>query len=203
MSVVTYNGDRVFFIFPVLQKERASAPPGAVSAPLQPGQDLGVSIPFRPALRSNAWIREPRLRSEPISERISSGIGMGAGCTFRSWILRASSADTTTGPVGTNPLNAAGDLPTLSVCRARRSIRRLGGTTRTCGSGTGCGAGGGAATARVWAGVVTGAAALTGCLRVFPVILIFAFGTETLLKLLSGAARISRARRRRSISASS
>ena len=142
MSVVTYSGERVFFIFPVLQKERASAPPGAVSSLQQPGQDLGVSIPFRPALRSNAWIREPRLRSEPISERISSTIGMGAGGTLRSCTLRASLADTTTGPAGTNPLSAAGDLPILSVCSCRRSIRRLGGTTRTCGSGAGGGGGG-------------------------------------------------------------
>ena len=203
MSVVTYSGERVFFIFPVLQKERASAPPGAVSLLLQPGQDLGVSIPFRPALRSNAWIREPRLRSEPISERISSAIGMGAGCTLRSCTLRASSADTTTGPAGTNPLSAAGDLPILSVCSCRRSIRRLGGTTRTCGSGVG------------WlrrrrrrhrSGLRRSCSGSRCCgrlLRFFPVTLVFAFGAETLLKLLSGAARISRARRRRLISASS
>ena len=48
---------------------------------MQLDQDLGVSIPLRPLLRSNAWMREPRLRSEPISERTSS--------TKRRWRRRS------------------------------------------------------------------------------------------------------------------
>ncbi len=163
-------------------------------------QDLGVSIPLRPLLRSNAWMREPRLRSEPISERTSSTRGVGGGGTLRSCTLRASSADTATGPAGTNPLSAAGDLD-LSVCSCRRSSRRRGGTTRTCGSLAGSGGAGTAA--RTCGGVAAGATATAGCLGFFAETFVFTFGVGTFLKSLSGAARMSRARRRRSISASS
>ncbi len=164
-------------------------------------QVLGVSIPLRPLLRSNAWMREPRLRSEPISERTSSTRGVGGGGALRSCTLRASSADTTTGPVGTNPLSAAGDLAILSVCSCRRSSRRRGGTTRTCGCLAG--SGGAGAAARACGGAAAGAAATAGCLGFFAETLVFIFRAGTFLKSLSGAARMSRARRRRSISASS
>jgi hypothetical protein len=173
---------------------------------MQPVQDLGVSIPFRPALRSNAWMREPRLRSEPISERISSTTGGGGGGALRSCSLRASSAETTIGPAGTNPLSAAGDLPAFSVCSCRRSIRRLGGTRRTCGSGAGCGrggGGGGAATTALCTRVAAGGTRVAGCLRFCAETLVFACRVGTLLKSLSGAVRMSRAPWRRSISASS
>jgi hypothetical protein len=162
-------------------------------------QDLGVSIPLRPLLRSNAWMREPRLRSEPISERTSSTRGAGGGA-LRSCTLRASSADTATGPAGTNPLSAAGDLD-LSACSCRRSSRRRGGTTRTCGSLAGSGGAGTAA--RACGGIAAGAAATAGCLGFFAETFVFTFRVGTFLKSLSGAARMSRARRRRSISASS
>jgi hypothetical protein len=169
---------------------------------MQPDQDLGVSIPFRPALRSNAWMREPRLRSEPISERISSTTAAGGGGALRSCTLRASLAETTIGPAGTNPLSAAGDLPAFSVCSCRRSIRRLGGTRRTCGSGVGWGMGG-AATTTLCTRVAAGATAFAGCLRFCAETFVFACRVGTFLKSLSGAARMSRARRRRPISASS
>jgi len=171
---------------------------------VQLDQDLGVSIPLRPLLRSNAWMREPRLRSEPISERTSSTRGVGGGGALRSCTLRASSAETATGPAGTNPLSAAGDLPTLSVCSCRRSIRRRGGTTRTCGSLTG--SGGGATTALACGALAAGAATMAGCFGFFGVFaetFVFACRVGAFLKSLSGAARMSRARRRRLISASS
>ncbi len=101
--------------------------------------DYGVPVPLRPALRSNAWTREPRLRSELIFERISFSTGAGWGA-LRSCTLRASSAETAIGPKGTNPLNAAfSELP--ERCSCRRSIRRFGGRRWIRGSSFGCGDG--------------------------------------------------------------
>jgi hypothetical protein len=131
-------------------------------------------------------MREPRVRSELIAA-LSMGGGGGA---LRSCTLRASSAETATGPTGTNPLNAAADLLTFSVCL--RSSRRFGGTRRTCGST--CGGGAGAATTvRLCKLVVGGAGA--GCLGSFPGAFFFAF--LVLLDSASAATRKSRARSRR------
>ena len=74
----------------------------------------------------------------------------------RSCTLRASLAETTTGPVGTIPLSAAVDLGVFSVCRCLRSIRRLGGTRCICGSSLGGGGGGAATTTAVTAGSLRG-----------------------------------------------
>jgi hypothetical protein len=133
-------------------------------------------------------MREPRLRSEPVA---AFPMGGGGGGAVRSCTLRASLAETATGPTGTNPLNAAADLLTFSVCR--RSRRRFGGTRRTCGST--CGGGAGAATAARVCKPVVGGAAGAGCLCSFPGAFFFAF--LVFLDSASAAARKSRARSRR------
>jgi hypothetical protein len=132
-------------------------------------------------------MREPRVRSELID---ALSMGGGGGGALRSCTLRASSAETATGPTGTSPLNAAADLLTFSVCR--RSSRRFGGTRRTCGST--CGGGAGAATATLFCNVVV-AGTGTGCLGSFPGAFFFAF--LVFLDSASAATRKSRARSRR------
>jgi len=158
-------------------------------------------------------MRDPRLRSDPISGRSSVTTGGGGGGTARSCILRASFAETATGPVGTEPLNAATDLPGFSRCR--RSIRRRGGTRFICGSSFGCG-GGGATTTWLCNSAAAGAAALAGSLRFWagtgPGTAVFTLRTEAIAvavffnsfgALASVATRKSRARSRRVISSSS
>ena len=132
-------------------------------------------------------MREPRLRSELIG---ALSMGGGGGGALRSCTLRASSAETAIGPTGTNPLSAAADLLTFSVCR--RSSRRFGGTRRTCGST--CGGGAGAATATRFCKLAVGGAG-AGCLGSFPGAFFFAF--LVFLDSASAAARKSRARSRR------
>ena len=56
MSVVTYSGERVFFIVPVYERQRSFRPTGDFgrSSLQKDWSGLGVSIPLRPVLRSNA-----------------------------------------------------------------------------------------------------------------------------------------------------
>jgi hypothetical protein len=143
----------------------------------------------RPALRSKAWMREPRLRSEPISERISSARGVGGGGALRSCSLRASSAETTTGPTGTNPLSAAAtcQLLRLQLPPFHPPLRRNAPYLRF----------------RLWlrrwseqplldsAGELLREPLLwTGCLRFFAETFVFACRAGAFLKSASGAARI-------------
>ena len=154
------------------------------------GLPYGVSNPLRPALRSNAWISDPRVRSPLASGRTSATTGAGGAVAARSCILRASLAETATGPVGTMPLSAAVDLGAFSACRCRRSMRRLGGTRCTCGSSL---AGGGAG-----CGAATTVAVTGGSLRGLAVVFFFAFTFTAEMEAMADAARGSSAAARKS-----
>ena len=152
-----------------------------------------------PVLRSKAWISELRLRSAPISGRASGMISIGGAGTARSCILRASLAETATGPAGTWPLRAAGDFPALSPCRERRSMRRRGG--RCCTSGPFAAAAGAAtggctvARAGAWPGATSerAGAAMADTFRGFKGSFSI-FRIQRVLAGVSSAARKSRAR---------
>ena len=168
--------------------------------------DYGVPVPLSPEIRSNACTREARLRSEPIAGRISLSTGVDGVCALRSCTLRASSAETATGPKGTNPVNAAGDLPVLSALperwSCRRSIRRLGGRRWICGSAFGCGEGA-ATVSRPWETVALGAAATaTRSLFLRGTVFFFALLPGVFLDSTGASVRICAARWRRAISAS-
>jgi hypothetical protein len=178
-------------------------------------------------------MREARVRSELADDGASTGGGAGVSVegtfAFRSCALRASSAETTTGPEGTVPASAAGCLPAFSgVARrgaGRRSNRRFGGRSRTCGVGwlASFSSGGavGAAVSGVGVSLTKGiVSCLLGCVRFFAAAVCFAaWGFEAFLRAAAGAffvvgtlravlksvgapARKSRARWRRAISAS-